>query len=1157
MKLTSQDLRLQAWLLILFLCGMFVGGLELLTNIFPIMRLPESIRLSAEGAIAVLAGSGAMTAIFFKKPQWRLIFGLTLLGLAGYTLGHNWLAGNEDSGLSLLTGQLRLENPPAIIVLILSGVALLGLTSPLGRLFAFLSGSTGIAVGGYTVSAHLHQGVAGELGGLVGGFSLLAGLFCFAFGIALLILSQRDQEKPFLLKRDSLLVGAIGILGTFILSLIASWGAHEERHQAAATALQYHSHKLEYELNDSVAVINRLANRWAALNFNIPVILEQTETRLYFKDIPALESLMLFREGSSLQWRRSRGSESLLWVMDQTVTPNVLRWIREARENRQVSSWIFPDPTRPFTGVAFIRPSVDDSAYFLAVFNVASLLDLAKNVNYQDFKIGLYHTDNPMVERAIANHHAEFDVFEHLRINVPNGPEMVLTATAGAESFLTLRGILPSALFSFGVFISYLLIIGRSLLTIQKEQAREITTAEQRFRSLFTQSPNAVFAFDRHGIYQAVNPVAQRIVGVTNADIGVTHYWDVITPETTNDEDVSLFNNAFLNAVAGHPQHLEITFQTASTGTRIFDMSFVPTVVDAQIVGVFALAKDVTEQYQALEKQRILQRSLESSDNAVIVVDTREESLPVVFANPAFTSMTGYTREEVIGSPVKLLVGPETNPTDIESIRDTVKAGQTSTTTLKSYCKDGTPFWNHVSLAPVRDDKQRVTHYAAIMTDISEKKEQDNRLAYQATHDVLTGLANRSLMEDRLKHDFALARRNNQHLAVLFIDLDEFKPINDTLGHKIGDALLISVARKLESITRPEDTLARFGGDEFVLLLPDLGSPCHANDVAERILNVIAAPHQVGAHELYISASIGISLLHEYVEEPEKLIQQADMAMYKAKQQGRDTYEVYSEDLDSKLSKRVALRNELQEAIKSNQLFLCYQPQVDQNGDICGLEALVRWKHPAKGFISPADFIPIAEETGQIAHLGKWVTTQACKDAKRLLEMGMLTGRMAVNLSPLQFHRPGFLTTLRGILDETQLAPEHLELELTEGILMKDSEGAIDILDALNGMGIATAIDDFGTGYSSFSYLKDLPVDNIKIDRSFVDNVTTNEKDAAVCKGVITLAREMGLHVVAEGVETEEQFSYLKSHGCEAFQGYYFAKPMEFDNLVHWIRSVK
>ena len=263
------------------------------------------------------------------------------------------------------------------------------------------------------------------------------------------------------------------------------------------------------------------------------------------------------------------------------------------------------------------------------------------------------------------------------------------------------------------------------------------------------------------------------------------------------------------------------------------------------------------------------------------------------------------------------------------------------------------------------------------------------------------------------------------------------------------------------------------------------------------------------------------------------------------------------EDLDSKLSKRVALRNELQEAIKSNQLFLCYQPQVDQNGDICGLEALVRWKHPAKGFISPADFIPIAEETGQIAHLGKWVTTQACKDAKRLLEMGMLTGRMAVNLSPLQFHRPGFLTTLRGILDETQLAPEHLELELTEGILMKDSEGAIDILNALNGMGIATAIDDFGTGYSSFSYLKDLPVDNIKIDRCFVDNVTTNEKDAAVCKGVITLAREMGLHVVAEGVETEEQFSYLKSHGCEAFQGYYCAKPMEFDNLVDWIRSAK
>ena len=238
---------------------------------------------------------------------------------------------------------------------------------------------------------------------------------------------------------------------------------------------------------------------------------------------------------------------------------------------------------------------------------------------------------------------------------------------------------------------------------------------------------------------------------------------------------------------------------------------------------------------------------------------------------------------------------------------------------------------------------------------------------------------------------------------------------------------------------------------------------------------------------------------------PEKLIQQADMAMCKAKQQGRDTYVVYSEDLDSKLSKRVELRNELQEAIKTGQLFLNYQPQVDRDGQLCGLEALVRWKHPKKGFISPADFIPVAEETGQIAHLGKWVTTQACKDVRRLLEMGLLKGRMAVNLSPLQFHRPGFLTVLRSILEDTGLAPEHLELELTEGILMKDSEGAIDILNALNG------------------------------------------------KGVITLAREMGLNVVAEGVETQEQFCYLKSHGCESFQGYYFARPMLFEDLVQWI----
>jgi len=705
------------------------------------------------------------------------------------------------------------------------------------------------------------------------------------------------------------------------------------------------------------------------------------------------------------------------------------------------------------------------------------------------------------------------------------------------------------------VAASYVLIMGRSLLSLHRSQAQELSTAEQRFRSLFSQSPDAVFGFDKDGYYTSLNPVAQAIVGLGESDLGVTHYRDVLTDEAMDEAGFARFDKGFRNAAAGRTQTFEVEFVNQHGEQRDYECAFLPIVVDAGVEGVFAIVKDVTRRLQAQENQRILQRSLESSDNAVVVVDIRSANLPVVFVNPAFSQMTGYRESEVIGAPVKLLTGPETDAEDLARIRQAAKVGQPVSLTLKSYRRDGTPFWNQISLAPVRDEQQQVTHVAAIMNDISEKKEQERRLAYQATHDVLTGLANRALFEDRLAHDFALAKRHQQQLAVLFIDLDEFKPINDTLGHKIGDELLISVAQRLTAAIRPTDTLARLGGDEFVLLLPDLGSSHEAEEVAERILGELSQPHLLGGHELYISASIGISTLCKDLEHPEKLLQHADMAMYKAKKQGRDTYEIYSRDLDKKLARRVNLRNELQEAMTSGQLNLHYQPLVDQSGSFCGLEALVRWNHPRKGLIAPAEFIPVAEETGQIVHLGKWVTRQACRDAQKLVARGMLAGRMAVNLSPLQFHRPGFLSTLRSILEETGLPARYLELELTESILMKDSDGAIGILNALNDMGIAAAIDDFGTGFSSFSYLRHLPVDKIKIDRSFVSNVVTNDKDAAVCKGVITLAREMDLTVVAEGIENADQFEYLRDYGCEVFQGYHFARPMPIGQLLEWVEK--
>lgn len=611
----------------------------------------------------------------------------------------------------------------------------------------------------------------------------------------------------------------------------------------------------------------------------------------------------------------------------------------------------------------------------------------------------------------------------------------VTTATGGALGLFSFPGALI-AFVALGLFVSCLLAM-----------RRVIAIKQQRFRSLFFQSPDAIFEFSKDGRYVLLNSHAKAIAGIADRDLGMLGYQGLRSAKAMSKSDYLVFDAAFKKTIEGSAQTVTVKLLNIDHEWRDYECSFVPILINDVVAGLYALVKDVTEQLVAQENQR------------------------------------------------------------------------------------------------------------AIMKSLSEKKAQESQLAYQATHDMLTGLANRALFEDRLEHDIELTRRNGEQLAVMFIDLDAFKPINDTLGHRVGDQVLISVARRMRDVLRPTDTLARFGGDEFVLLLPNLETPQQAEVVADRILSEIGQAHRVGPHELYVTASIGISFLPEHLDAPAKMIQQADMAMYKAKRQGRDTFFAYSEDLDKKLSKRVTLRNELQEAIKHGQLFLKYQPQVDQNGALCGLEALVRWKHPVKGFIPPADFIPIAEETGQIMQLGRWVITQACADARTLLDRGMLQSRMAVNLSPLQFHRPGFLTALREILDLTSLPPRYLELELTEGILMRNSDAAIEILRALKQMGVTTTIDDFGTGYSSFSYLKDLPVESVKIDKSFVDNVITNAKDAAFCKGIITMAGEMGMTVFAEGIESCEQFELLASYGCELFQGFYFARPMPFAELIDWMQQ--
>ena len=430
----------------------------------------------------------------------------------------------------------------------------------------------------------------------------------------------------------------------------------------------------------------------------------------------------------------------------------------------------------------------------------------------------------------------------------------------------------------------------------------------------------------------------------------------------------------------------------------------------------------------------------------------------------------------------------------------------------------------------------------------------NQQLRHLATHDALTGLPNRVLLDDRLQQAIAHADRDMRAFALLVCDLDRFKLINDSLGHRAGDELLQEVARRLTSVVRPSDTVARFGGDEFVLIGTTIGDADDAAGLAARVMDILQAPVRIAAIDIHTSPSIGIAMYPEDGATMQALLAHADAAMYSAKQQGRGNFRRYAPGMDAGTEDRVQLESELYDAVALNQLQLYYQPKVDtQTGEVRSAEALVRWAHPTRGLISPADFIPLAEECGLIGAIGGWVVREACRQTRAWQLDGVPTLRVSVNLSASQFRDSGLVQSIRSALDDAGLEARYLEVELTESAVMSDPEKSIAVLEHLSAMGVLVSVDDFGTGYSSMSYLRRFPIDKLKIDRVFIDEIASRPEDASIVRAIVSLAHSLRLKVVAEGVETPAQLEFLRTAGCDEYQGYHFSRPLpaaEFERLI-------
>ena len=698
----------------------------------------------------------------------------------------------------------------------------------------------------------------------------------------------------------------------------------------------------------------------------------------------------------------------------------------------------------------------------------------------------------------------------------------------------------------------------------QDEQA--LRRSEQFKQAIIDSANSSIISTDAAGVIQSFSAGAERMLGYREEDIV-----GKATPALIHDPEEVAHRAAELSTELGREiaPGFEVFIAKAALGmvdenewsyirrdgSRLTVSLSVTALFDTadRVSGYLGVARDITAEKAVVQRLRLAKQVFETAGEAIVVTDADTR---IVDVNPAYLEITGFAREEVLGQTPSIVKSDRHDRSFYREMWHSLTTTGRWSGELWDRRKNGEVFPQWLTIDAIQDDNGRVTNYVGLFKDFTQQKAVEMKLERMAYFDPLTGLPNRALFRDRLEHEIGVAQRSGDSVALMFIDLDRFKYVNDTLGHDIGDKLLVEAAQRILGSLRQSDTVARLGGDEFTVVLSSVKDAAHAAHVAGKLIHDLQGAFHIQGNEVYIGASIGLAMYPQDGEDFVTLTKNADSAMYRAKHSGRGRYQFFTAEMDTLNSRRLAIEVGLRSALTLGELRLQYQPKLDLDSrEVLGFEALLRWTHPELGELPPGEFIPLAEDIGMIAPIGNWVLHEACAQVRSWHDAGHPGLQVSVNLSARQFQHDSLVDEARRALQECGLAPETLEFELTEGLLMDDAERSSQVIHALRALGTGISIDDFGTGYSSLSYLKKFPIQTLKIDRSFVRDIVTDPDDAAIVRAIVSMADHLRLKVVAEGVENPAQHEFLRRVGCTRGQGYHYAPPLDSGQVLHYLQS--